>query len=167
MAEAQERDKVVAIDLEAIQAPGVAKAGGHCATVTEVNGEMEVLFDKFVLPRLYERDSFQFVMSSCSDKNKRLAEQHGVAFDDAVKCIKDILRRSIVVDHDVDQDLNGLEITHSVPCCVYDTARCEALEITHSVPCCVYDTARCEALPYALTCTILVPPSRVHQVKGN
>lgn len=59
--------------------------------VSEVNGEMEILYDKFVLPRLYEEDSFQFVMSCCSDNHKCLAKQHGMAFDDAVKCIKDIL----------------------------------------------------------------------------
>ena len=125
---------MVAIDLEAIQAPGMAKAGGHCAIVSEVNGEMKVLLDVFVLPRLYEGDSLPFVLSRCSARNKRLTKQHGMPFDDAVKRIKEILQHSIVVGHDVDQDLDALEITHSVPCCVYDTARCMALQRLAGLP---------------------------------
>ena len=58
--------------------------------MSEVNGEVKVLFDVFVIPRLYKGDSLQFVMSCCSDKNKHLAEQHGMPFDDAVKHIKKI-----------------------------------------------------------------------------
>ena len=125
---------MVAIDLEAIQAPGMAKAGGHCAIVSEVNGEMKVLLDVFVLPRLYEGDSLPFVLSRCSARNKRLTKQHGMPFDDAVKRIKEILQHSIVVGHNVDQDLDALEITRSVPCCVYDIARCTALPRLAGLP---------------------------------
>ena len=38
------------MDVEAINIPYQAKAGGRCAIVTQVNGEMKVLFDKFVCP---------------------------------------------------------------------------------------------------------------------
>ena len=43
------RKQVVALDLEAISAPGQAKAG-LCAIVAQENGEMKVLFKQFVLP---------------------------------------------------------------------------------------------------------------------
>ena len=44
------RKQVIALDLEAISAPGQAKAGGLCAIVAQENGEMKVLFKQFVLP---------------------------------------------------------------------------------------------------------------------
>ena len=38
------------MDLEVINAPGQAKACGLCAIVAKENGDMKVLFKRFVLP---------------------------------------------------------------------------------------------------------------------
>lgn len=86
-----------------------------------------VLFDKFGIPRMYEGDSFQYVIYYCNTRKKCPAEHHGMSFDDAVKCITEILQHPIVIGCNVNQYLDALEIPHTMPGCVYDTAECEAL----------------------------------------
>ena len=75
-----EEAMVVAIDLEAIQAPEIDKQCGHCVVVSEINTEMKVLFDTFGVPRLYQWDSFEFMMSCCSEKKCLAQQQRGEGY---------------------------------------------------------------------------------------
>lgn len=73
-------ERVVVLDVEAIDAPGQAKAGGRCAIVTQVGGKMKVLFDAFVRPHFGD-------LSLCSKRNKALVDSIEMEFNDAVKRI--------------------------------------------------------------------------------
>ena len=57
-----------------------------------------------------------------------------MSFDDAVKCITEILQHPIVIGCNVNQYLDALEIPHTMPGCVYDTAECEALQRLAGLP---------------------------------
>ena len=70
----------------------------------------------------------------CSKKNKALADSNGMEFNDAVKHIEEILQHSIVVGHDIYQDLDIFPIPSSAIRAVYDTAECRALQERAGLP---------------------------------
>ena len=103
---------MVALDVEPVDASLQAKAGGRCSIVAEVNGEMKVLFDKFVIP--VDGD-----LSICSTRNKAIARRNGMDFNDAVKHIGEILQHSIVVGHDIFPDLDIFAISDTTARAVF------------------------------------------------
>ena len=118
---------MVALDVEPVDACGQAKAGGRCAIVAQVNGEMKVLFDKFVIPVGGD-------LSMCSARNKALASSNGMEFNDAVKRIGEILQHSIVVGHDIFPDLDIFAISDTTARAVFDTSECKALQELAGLP---------------------------------
>ena len=64
----QQQQQVVALDVEAINSEYQTKAGGRCAIVAQVNGEMKVMFDHFVIPVDVDLSVFRQKSSSCSQQ---------------------------------------------------------------------------------------------------
>ena len=68
------------------------------------------------------------VICLCSQRNKALAQGCGMEFNAAVTRIKDILRHSTVVGHNIFQDLDVFAISSTVPHRIYDMADCKGLQ---------------------------------------
>lgn len=88
---------------------------------------MEVLFDAFVHPLCGD-------LSLCSTRNKALADGIGMEFNDAVKHIEQILQHSIIVGHDMFQDLDIFPTSDGIFKAIYDTSECKALQEQAGLP---------------------------------
>ena len=86
-----------------------------------------MLFKQFVLPVHGD-------LSVCSQRNKALAQGCGMEFNAAVMRIKDILRHSTAVGHDIFQDLDVFAISSTVPSHIYDMADCKGFRKKLSFP---------------------------------